>query len=183
MDWTYQADPSVGSLPRLLSARMRAPEKVFIRNSDGRDFSYAEFWALSGRIAQALADSGIEKGDRVAVQVEKSPEAIALLLACARAGAVFLPLNTAYTLAELDYFVGDAEPRLIIVAPERVPAIAETWPAPRRRRDVARRRGDGTFMEAANRKRRRFPDAKSAGTTSSPFSIPPARPAARRARC
>ena len=140
MDWTYQADPSVGSLPRLLSARMRAPEKVFIRNSDGRDFSYAEFWALSGRIAQALADSGIEKGDRIAVQVEKSPEAIALYLACARAGAVFLPLNTAYTLAELDYFLGDAEPGNHHCRAGARAGNCRACPAPRRRRDVAWRR-------------------------------------------
>ena len=160
MDWTYQADPSVGSLPRLLSARMRAPEKVFIRNSDGRDFSYAEFWALSGRIAQALADSGIAKGDRIAVQVEKSPEAIALYLACARAGAVFLPLNTAYTLAELYYFLGDAEPEIIIVAPERVPAIAEL--AQRHGADVMSLGvgGDGSLMQAANRKDGGFPDCE-----------------------
>jgi malonyl-CoA/methylmalonyl-CoA synthetase len=54
----------------------------------------------------------------VAVQVEKSPEALMLYLACLRAGAVYLPLNTAYTLAELDYFIGDAQPRLVVVDPK-----------------------------------------------------------------
>jgi malonyl-CoA/methylmalonyl-CoA synthetase len=53
-------------------------------------------------------------GDRVAVQVEKSPEVVLLLLGCARAGAIFLPLNTAYTLTELEYFIGDAEPALFV---------------------------------------------------------------------
>ena len=38
-----------------------------------------------------------------------------LYLACVRCGAIYLPLNTAYTLAELDYFIGDAEPRLVVV--------------------------------------------------------------------
>ena len=60
---------------------------------------------------------GVKPGDRVAVQVEKTPEAVALYLACLRAGAVYLPLNTAYTIAELDYFVGDAEPALFVSAP------------------------------------------------------------------
>jgi malonyl-CoA/methylmalonyl-CoA synthetase len=61
---------------------------------------------------------GVAPGDRVAVQVEKSPEAFLLYLACLRAGAVFVPLNTAYTPAELSYFLSDAEPRLFVVQPE-----------------------------------------------------------------
>ena len=111
MTWTYQADPTVTSLPALARSRMRDGGKVFIRNGDGRNFSFDETWALAGRLAGALRAHGVESGDRVAVQVDKSPEAIILFLACARAGAIFLPLNTAYTLNEVDYFVGDAEPR------------------------------------------------------------------------
>jgi malonyl-CoA/methylmalonyl-CoA synthetase len=60
---------------------------------------------------------GVRPGDRVAVQVEKTPEAALLYLATLRAGAVYLPLNPAYTLAELDYFIGDAEPALIVCTP------------------------------------------------------------------
>ncbi len=52
------------------------------------------------------------------MQAAKSPEAVFLYLACLRAGAVYLPLNTAYTLAELDYFFADAEPALIVCGPE-----------------------------------------------------------------
>jgi malonyl-CoA/methylmalonyl-CoA synthetase len=58
------------------------------------------------------------------VQVEKSPESVILFLACARAGAIFLPLNTAYTLNELEYFISDAEPRLVVCAPEKEGPIA-----------------------------------------------------------
>ena len=61
--------------------------------------------------------AGVAPGDRVAVQVEKSPEAMLLYLACLRAGAVYLPLNTAYTPAEIDYFLGDAEPRVVVCDP------------------------------------------------------------------
>ena len=79
-------------------------------------WTYDEALALSGRMASAMDTLGIRPGDRVAVQVEKSAEALILYLACLRSGAVYLPLNTAYTLAELDYFIGDAEPRLVVVA-------------------------------------------------------------------
>ena len=83
---------------------------------EGR-FTYAALVEASGRMANALGACGVEPGDRVAVQVEKSAANLVLYLACLRAGAVFLPLNTAYTLAELGYFVADAEPRLIVCDP------------------------------------------------------------------
>jgi len=85
----------------------------------GKTWSYAEVVALSGRLANLLQTQGVQAGDRVAVQVEKSVEAIALYLATIRAGAVFLPLNSAYTRAEVDYFLGDAEPRVFICSSER----------------------------------------------------------------
>mgnify|MGYP003346775674 CR=1 FL=1 len=61
--------------------------------------------------------SGLRPGDRVAVQVEKSPEALLLYLGCVRAGAAFLPLNTAYTPAEIEHFLGDAEPWVFVCDP------------------------------------------------------------------
>ncbi|APG95686.1 malonate--CoA ligase [Sinorhizobium americanum] len=100
----------------------------FIRLSGGRTWTYDDALAFSGRIASAIDTLGIRPGDRVAVQVEKSPEALILYLACLRSGAVYLPLNTAYTLAELAYFIGDAEPRLVVVSPsvrESVRKVAE----------------------------------------------------------
>ena len=81
---------------------------------DGSAVSGADLFRLTGRIANVLADAGVEPGDRVAMQAEKSVEALALYLACLRAGALFLPLNTAYTTAELDFFLGDAEPRAAV---------------------------------------------------------------------
>jgi malonyl-CoA/methylmalonyl-CoA synthetase len=100
-------------------ARMPDAKAVLIRNADGRMLSYGDVFRLSARLAHALVALGVKPGDRVAVQVEKSPEVVALYLACLRAGAVYLPLNTAYTRAELDYFIGDAEPALVVVAPGR----------------------------------------------------------------
>ena len=135
------------------------PDKVFIRNSDGRNFTFYDVWRLAGKMANALAAGGVKTGDRVAVQVEKSPEAITLFLACARLGAVYLPLNTAYTWAEVDYFVGDAEPSAMIVMPDRLDATAELA----RRHKVSALlslgiTGEGTFMDLARAQPNGFSD-------------------------
>jgi malonyl-CoA/methylmalonyl-CoA synthetase len=97
-----------------------APEAPAI---DGR-FTYAELEAETARWAAALAGLGVKPGDRIAVQVEKSLANLALYLAALRAGAVYLPLNPAYTLAELGYFIGDAEPALIVCDPGRREGVA-----------------------------------------------------------
>jgi malonyl-CoA/methylmalonyl-CoA synthetase len=102
--------------------------KVAIETAAGSS-TYEDLILLSGRLANALQDRGVTPGDRVAVQVEKSVPALVLYLACLRAGAIYLPLNTAYTLSELDYFIGDAEPALIVCDPEKrdgIEGIAKT---------------------------------------------------------
>lgn len=96
----------------------------FIVSPDGRTLTYGQAFASTGRLANLLVARGVKPGDRVAVQVEKSPEAIVLYLACLRAGAVYLPLNTAYTLNELEYFLGDAGPALVVCDPARKDDIA-----------------------------------------------------------
>jgi malonyl-CoA/methylmalonyl-CoA synthetase len=109
-------------------SRAGARGATFIDTPSGRRWTFGDMMEQSARLAGVLRALGVKPGDRVAVQVEKSPEAIMLYLACVRAGAVYLPLNTAYTLAELDYFVGDAEPAVVVVAPaarDAVAAIAE----------------------------------------------------------
>ena len=90
------------------------PAAPFLERPDGSVDTYADLMAHTARLANALAARGVRPGDRVACQVEKSPENLYLYLATVRAGGVFLPLNTAYTAAELDYFVGDAEPALVV---------------------------------------------------------------------
>ncbi|GAB3193003.1 AMP-binding protein [Nesterenkonia suensis] len=98
---------------------LRQPGKVLFHLPDGATLTYAETEHTVRRIAARLLAAGVEPGDRVAVQVEKSPEALALYLATLRVGGVFLPLNTAYTGTEMDYFLGDAEPRVLVCSPER----------------------------------------------------------------
>ena len=97
--------------------------KVAIETGTGRSWTYEDLILGAGRMANALQARGVVPGDRVAVQVEKSVEALVLYLGCLRAGAAFLPLNTAYTGAEVEYFVGDAEPKLVVCDPARADAI------------------------------------------------------------
>jgi malonyl-CoA/methylmalonyl-CoA synthetase len=98
-------------------------DRIFLDAPNVRTYTYGEFFALAGRLAHALRSRGVKPGDRVAVQIEKSPEALALYVACVRTGAVYLPLNTAYTAAEVKYFVGDAEPRLVVCRPSDRPQV------------------------------------------------------------
>ncbi|MBI4273635.1 MAG: malonyl-CoA synthase [Rhizobiales bacterium] len=120
-----------GNLFDLISRRIKSPSKVFLDTEAGVRMTYADMLTRSAQLANALVLNGVEPGDRVAVQVEKTPECLLLYLATLRAGAVYLPLNTAYTLAELDYFLADAEPKLVVCDPARREGIA----------DIAKRRG------------------------------------------
>ena len=104
----------------IVSRRFPAPEKAFIENHDGVVTTYRDLADGSARMANALIALGVEPGDRVAVQIDKSPENILLYLGCVRAGAVFLPLNTAYTAAEISYFLGDAQPRVFVCEPQNL---------------------------------------------------------------
>lgn len=101
------------------------PDNPFLIRPDGSLITYRGLREQTGRMANALVQLGVNPRDRVAVQVDKSPEALILYLACARAGAVFLPLNTAYTLNELAYFLRDAGPSLVVVSPEKQQAVVE----------------------------------------------------------
>ena len=108
------------NLYSLLRARFpRAEEAVAFETADGATLSYPDLDRMVGRYANALEGLGIEPGDRITVQVEKSLANVFVYLAALRTGAVFNPLNTAYTPAEVDYFAGDAKPRVLVTTPER----------------------------------------------------------------
>jgi malonyl-CoA/methylmalonyl-CoA synthetase len=97
--------------------------RLAIETTDGQRISYGELIARAGQIANVLVERGVKPGDRVAAQTEKSVPGLVLYLAAVRAGAVYLPLNTAYTLNELDYFITDAEPSLVVCDPSRAEGI------------------------------------------------------------
>ncbi|MEN3793619.1 malonyl-CoA synthase [Fulvimarina sp. MAC3] len=107
----------------LLTKGLNAPERIFATLVDGRVFAYGDLEAHTARMANALTALGVEPGDRVAVQVEKSIEALFLYLATVRAGGVFLPLNTGYTPSEIEYFLTDASPRVFVCAPSKADAL------------------------------------------------------------
>lgn len=124
----------------------------FITTREGRGYSYTEALAMSARLAGALVGLGVAPGDRVAVQVDKSPETILLYLATLRVGAVYLPLNTGYTGDEIRYFLSDAEPALFVCRPatltESSGIAAETGcPSVQTLGTEA----DGSLMEAAEK--------------------------------
>lgn len=97
----------------------RQPDKALFELPEGHTVSYRDTADIAHRIAARLLADGVTPGDRVAMQVPKSPEAVALYLATLQIGGVFLPLNTAYTGAEMRYFLGDARPRVLVCAPDR----------------------------------------------------------------
>ena len=97
-------------------AAMNAPVLML---ADGGELTGPALAALIARMANAFRAAGVRPGDRIAVQVTKSPEALAAYAATVSIGAVFLPLNTAYTPGEVDYFFGNATPRLFLCDPAR----------------------------------------------------------------
>ena len=143
--------PAGANLYALLQAHFPADRQgCCLETLEGRRYSWDEVERSTARLASLLSGLGLPPGARVAVQVEKSPEAMLLYLATLRAGYVYLPLNTAYQEAEVDYFVGNAEPALVVCSPRTL-----DW-----MRGVAERHGvahlltlgeaaDGTLLEAA----------------------------------
>nr|WP_018240958.1 malonyl-CoA synthase [Ensifer sp. BR816] len=101
-------------------------ERVAIVLQNGISVTYKDLATLAGRIARNLDDIGVAPGDRIVAQVEKSHLALALFLACLQRGAVFVPVNTAYTLQEISYFIDDAQPKLVVCDPENLCVIKST---------------------------------------------------------
>ncbi len=93
-----------------------------LETATGITYSYAQLEETTARYAGFIHALGVLPGDRLCVQVEKSPQALFLYLACLQTGAVFLPLNSAYQQGEVDYFLGDATPKVVVHQPK-----TEAW--------------------------------------------------------
>ena len=104
-------------------ARGMAEAPFLVEHTGGRVWTYGDLRGRAAAIAGALQERGVKPGDRVAGRTAKSAEGLMLYLGVVAAGAVFLPLNPAYTMAELAFFLGDAEPALVVCAPDEVGAI------------------------------------------------------------
>ncbi|WP_152219329.1 malonyl-CoA synthase [Pseudomonas sp. SCB32] len=139
--------------------------KPFIRTPDGGGYSYADMLRSTSQFAHALVELGVQPGDRVAVQVDKSPETVMLYLAVLRVGAVYLPLNSGYTGEELRYFLDDAEPSLFVCAPAfeaqarelaKVSGVAHV--------ETLGDAGNGSLMDRVHGKPGRFADVERASS-------------------
>ena len=96
----------------------------FLHLPDGQTISHDAFLQIAACFAHALTAAGLKPGDRLAAQVEKSPQALALYAACVQAGLIFLPLNTAYTVDELAYFIENSGARAIVCDPMRADSLS-----------------------------------------------------------
>ncbi|UXN57602.1 malonate--CoA ligase [Phyllobacterium zundukense] len=135
-------------------------EKVLIVADNGVTWTFGDMLDSSARIANVLRNFDVGSGDRVAVQVEKSAEALMLYLACIRAGVVYLPLNTAYTAAELEYFISDAMPKLVVVAPEAAERLQIVASQAGARFETLGAKAEGTLFEFVSEQSDTFVDVE-----------------------
>jgi malonyl-CoA/methylmalonyl-CoA synthetase len=151
------------SLFGAIRAAMQDCGRTFLHLPDGATITYGEKLERSGRFAHALAASGVRPGDRVAVQIEKSANALFLYIACLRAGAVYLPLNPAYTLAELEFFLGDAEPVAVVVPPGKEIAVRDLAGSRAKILTLSDSGNHGSLIALAEGQPADFDDARRAG--------------------
>ncbi len=116
-------------MPNPLFDELFAPylgsSQTFLTLADGTTISHDAFLKQAAQFSHALRDLGLRPGDRLAVQIEKSPEALAIYAAAVAAGVIFLPLNTAYTTSELEYFIDNSSAKLVICGPDKQESLAE----------------------------------------------------------
>jgi malonyl-CoA/methylmalonyl-CoA synthetase len=109
---------------RLRHASVGHEDSTFLRvHPDSTQVTYGSFFANAERIAAALVSAGVQPGERVAVQAAKTVTMLELYVGTVLAGAVFLPLNTAYTASEVSYFLGDAAPSVLVCDPANLAAL------------------------------------------------------------
>ncbi|WP_413871879.1 malonate--CoA ligase [Albidovulum sp.] len=121
----------------------------FLILPDGSEMGHADFAARAARHAGALVAAGLGPGDRVALQLEKSPDMLAVIAGAIRAGVVFLPLNTAYTPAEVSYFISDAGAGLLLCDGRSEAALAPVAAAAGAAIATVNADGSGSFVRAA----------------------------------
>ena len=124
-------------------------DAVFLRLGDGQTMSYAAFLRMAAQYAGVLTTLGLTAGDRVAVQVSKSPQALAVYAACAQAGLVFLPLNTAYTPDEVSYFVQNSGARVLLCDQARLDSLTTVAKSCGAALETMNDDGTGSFCDLA----------------------------------
>ncbi|MDF0601739.1 malonyl-CoA synthase [Psychromarinibacter sp. C21-152] len=132
-----------------LFGRHAGRDTPFLHRPGGTTLTHDAFVRMAARYAHALTAAGLEPGDRLAVQIAKSPENLAVYAACAQAGVIFLPLNTAYPPAEVDYFVGNSGAKLLLCDPADAAALAPVAAGHGARLMTLAADGTGSFPAAA----------------------------------
>jgi malonyl-CoA/methylmalonyl-CoA synthetase len=146
------------------------------------NYTWRDLDRASARMANLLASLKLPEGSRVAVQVKNRSKPWMLYLATLRAGYVFLPLNTAYQSAEIEYFIGNAEPAVVVCSPGTLAGSARS-PSTLGTQHVFTLNDDRTGSLLARRPLQRRAPVAAAPTTWPPSSTPAAPPAAARAPC
>jgi malonyl-CoA/methylmalonyl-CoA synthetase len=123
----------------------------FLRLTDGSTVSHNAFLQEAARFAHVLVKSGLEPGDRLAVHIEKTPQALAVYAACVQAGIIFLPLNTAYTPAEVSYFVEDAGAKMMLCDQNNLAGLQPIADQHAAKLETLNLDGSGSFLNLANK--------------------------------
>lgn len=124
--------------------------ETFLFLPDGSEWCYDSFLRKVAQYAHAIAQMGLSAGDRLAAQVEKSPEALAIYGACVQSGVVFLPLNTAYTTDELTYFIDNSGAKLVLCDGAKAEALAPVASTFGARIATLNADGSGSLSDAAH---------------------------------
>ena len=124
-------------------------DRTFLHLGDGTQITYDAFLRMAARYANLIVALGAQPGDRLAAQVDKSPQALAVYAACVQAGVVFLPLNTAYTASELSYFVTNSGARILLCDGRKAEALAPVAEEAGARLETLNGDGTGSFPEQA----------------------------------
>ena len=133
-----------------LFGKYAGQETPFLYLADGTVISHAGFLETAARVAGVITEAGLQPGDRLAAQVEKSAEALALYAACVQAGVIFLPLNTAYTADELTYFIDNSGAAMIVCDPGKLETLAPIAERLGCRVETLAADGAGSLMETAS---------------------------------
>lgn len=122
---------------------------AFLELADGTNVSHNDYLELAAQYAHVFTQLGVKPGDRVAVQIGKSPQALAVYAACVQAGIVFLPLNTAYTPDEVSYFVENSGARVLLCDGKRSEALEPVSQATGAILETMNNDGSGSFAMQA----------------------------------
>ena len=152
-----------------LFAPHQSNTNVFLHLKDGGKFTYEAFLRLAAQYAHVIRDTGLQPGDRLAVQIAKSPQALAVYAACVRSGVIFLPLNTAYTPAEVEYFVENSGASLLLCDAGSAEGLAEIAARNEAALMTLNADGGGSFAQAAEDKPTDFETADRAADDLAAF--------------